>query len=87
MNRLLSGLSHTNMVVINVPHKYYLMEWSCVNNAAKDFNRDLRKHLRAYDNLKMIAVESLRELYTNHGLHLNGSVTDRLSPHSAYLIL
>jgi hypothetical protein len=47
------------------------MEWSCVNNAVKDFNRKLRKHLKAFDNLKLIEVENLQEMYTNHGLHLN----------------
>jgi hypothetical protein len=55
------------------------MEWACVNNAVKDFNKKLRKHLKAYDNLKMIEVENLRELYTNHGLHLNGIGNESLA--------
>jgi lysophospholipase L1-like esterase len=79
MNRLLSRLTHTNVVVINVPHRNDLMEWACVNNAVKDFNRKLRKHLRAYDDLKMIEVENLRELYTNLGLHLNGKGKESLA--------
>jgi hypothetical protein len=79
MNRLLSRLTHTNVVVINVPHRYDLMKWACVNNAAKDFNRKLRKLLKAYDDLKMTEVENLRELYTNHGLHLNAKEKESLA--------
>jgi hypothetical protein len=56
MNRLLCRLTHTSVVVINLLHRYDLMEWACVNNR----NRKLRKHIKAYDNLEMIEVENLR---------------------------
>lgn len=35
--------SHTNIILITVPHQHDLSEWSCVNSEAKVFNRKLVK--------------------------------------------
>jgi lysophospholipase L1-like esterase len=61
----------TNLVVINAPHRHDLQESSCVNSAVKMFNRKLMKYSKAFDNFHMLEVENCRELYTNHGMHLN----------------
>jgi hypothetical protein len=57
----------TNVVVINVPYRHDLQESSCVNSAV----RKLRKYSKAFNNFHLLEVENCRDLYTNHGLHLN----------------
>ncbi|PNF38678.1 hypothetical protein B7P43_G18384, partial [Cryptotermes secundus] len=49
--------SHTNIVLLNIPHRYDLENWSCVNDEIKVFNRKL--------------VKCTTALFTRHGLHLN----------------
>jgi hypothetical protein len=59
------------VVVINVPYRHDLQESSCVNSTVEKFNRKLRKYSKAFANLHLLEVENCRDLYTNHGLHLN----------------
>lgn len=68
---LATKLSYTNLVVINAPFRHDLQENSCVNSAVKGFNRKLSKYSKAFENLQSIEVVNCRELYSNHGLHLN----------------
>jgi hypothetical protein len=72
MKKVVSNMNHTNLVIITVPHRHDLHESSCVNNAIKTFNRKLTKHVKAFDNQHVVEVESAPEVYTNHGMHLNG---------------
>jgi hypothetical protein len=72
MKKVVSNMNHTNLVIITGQHRHDLHESSCVNNAIKTFNRKLTKHMKAFDNHHVVDVESAPELYTNHGMHLNG---------------
>jgi hypothetical protein len=38
--------SHTNIVLLDVPHRYDLANWSCVNNEINTFNRKLLKVMK-----------------------------------------
>jgi hypothetical protein len=60
--------SHTNVIVLSVPQRHDLTETSCVNLEVRVFNRMLDKLKKAYQNL---TVDTNRDLYTRHGLHLN----------------
>jgi len=64
--------NHTNIILVNVPHRYDLMKSSCVNNEIKSFNRKLMKSVRAYQHASILEMSTDRKLFTNHGLHLNG---------------
>jgi hypothetical protein len=68
---LVNKLNFTNLVVINAPFRHDLQKNSCVNSAVKYFNRRLSKYSKAFENLQSLEVVNCRELYTNHGLHLN----------------
>jgi hypothetical protein len=35
------------------------------------YNRNLKKHLKVFDNTQIIEIDPQRELYTRHGLHMN----------------
>jgi len=38
--------SHTNIILMSVPHRHDLYEWSCVNSEVKAFNRKLVKLMK-----------------------------------------
>jgi hypothetical protein len=57
--------------VISAPQRYDLSQTSCVNQEVKVFNRKLCKYLKAYKNTLIVEVDSNRDYYTRHGLHLN----------------
>jgi hypothetical protein len=71
LNDFVKSLDHTNVVVLNVPHRHDLTPNSCVNEEVRVFNRKVRKLSNLYKNLSVLPVDSGRELYTRHGLHLN----------------
>jgi len=63
--------SHKNVIHLNAPHRYDLISELCINNEVKVFNNKLRRKLERFKNVQLIEVPSERELYTNHGQHLN----------------
>jgi hypothetical protein len=65
--------SHTNIILLNVPHMHDLMKSSCINEEITRFNRQLAKCKNFYDYCKLVDVEQKRDYFTKHDLHLNGS--------------
>ena len=61
----------TNTIVMSALHRHDLEAKSCVNDAVKEFNRKLKKHLKQADNACVIEVDPNRNLFTRHGLHMN----------------
>jgi hypothetical protein len=61
----------TNVIVISVPYRHDLESNSCVNDEVKVYNRKLKKHLKVFENACVLEVDTDRDLYTRHGLHMN----------------
>jgi RNase H-fold protein (predicted Holliday junction resolvase) len=61
----------TNVLVMSVPCRYDLESNSCVNDEVKVYNRKLKKHLKVFDNMCVLKVDTDRDLFTRHGLHMN----------------
>jgi hypothetical protein len=57
---------HTNVIVLNVPHRHDLAPNSCVNHDVQVFNRILGKLRKVNQSLSVITVDSDRDLYTKH---------------------
>jgi len=64
--------NHTNIIVTNLPHRFDLIQHSCVNSEMRSFNRKLMKSLKPFNHVSMLEMCSERRFFTNHGLHLNG---------------
>jgi hypothetical protein len=62
---------HTHIVLVSVPHRYDLSDWSCVNNEVKSFNRKLLKLMKPFRHVRATKVDLIREYSTRHGLHMN----------------
>jgi len=71
--------NHTNVIVMCVPCRYDLVPKSCVNDEVKVCNRKLKKHLKAFGNSCVIEVDSNRDLFTRHGLHMNSKGKEQIA--------
>jgi hypothetical protein len=71
--------SHTNIVIMEAPHRHDLSDLSCVNNEVKGFNRKLHKMMKIYDNAESLEVDVNRKHYTHHGLHMNISGKEKMA--------
>jgi hypothetical protein len=60
---------HTNIILVSVPHRYDLPDWSCVNTEVGTFNRKLMKLMRPFKHVKVVQVDLEREFYTKHSQH------------------
>jgi hypothetical protein len=68
---LVINSSHTNVILMNVPHRHDLMKESCVNKEVETFNKKLRNKMESFKKVELIEVNSERDLYTRHGQHFN----------------
>jgi len=64
--------NHTNIIVTNLPHRFDLIQHSCVNSEISSFNRKLMKSLKPFNHVSILEMCSERKFFTNHGIHLNG---------------
>ena len=71
--------SQTNFIVMCVPHRHDLGPNSCINDEVKVYNRKLKKYLKVCENTQIIEIDSNRELFTKHGLHLNLKGKDQIA--------
>jgi lysophospholipase L1-like esterase len=74
------SVKHTNVIVVSIPYRYDLMS-SYINKEIKNFNRKLCKLAKIFSYVNAIEVDSNRQLFTTHGLHLNGLGKESLSSH------
>jgi hypothetical protein len=68
-----------NIVIMNAPHRYDLIPSSCVNNEIVKFNRQSKKKMKIYDNVKILETDLDRKYFTKHGRHLNLSRKEQIS--------
>ena len=68
---LLINSTHTNVILLSVPHRHDLINDSCVNREVKVFNVSLQNSLKGFGKVELIEVVSEREFYKKHGQHLN----------------
>ena len=71
--------NQTNFIVIGVPHRYDMDLKSCVNEEVKVYNRKLKKCLKTCENTEILEIDSNRNLFTKHGLHLNSKGKDQIA--------
>ena len=69
---------HTNIILLNIPLWYNLMQSVCVNNEIKSFNRKLKKMVKVYQHMSILEMDNDKKLFTNHSLRLNGQGREAL---------
>jgi hypothetical protein len=71
LSTLAKRCENTNIIIVNAPKRYDLMQASCVNVEVDNFNSKLRKRMKAFNHVQVVESVSQRECYTKHGQHLN----------------
>jgi len=62
---------HTNIIRMNIPHRYDIPNLISVNMNITSLNRKLQKLVNVLPHTTFLKMEEDRNLYTKHGLHLN----------------
>jgi hypothetical protein len=63
--------TQTNIVLLGIPHRHDLVNWSCVNNEIITFNRKLFKSMKCHEHVKVMNCEVNRQFFTRQGMYLN----------------
>jgi hypothetical protein len=63
--------NHTNIILINVPFRYDLPNSTFVNKNISTLNRKLQEFVKVFPHTSFIITDNNKNLFTNHGLHLN----------------
>jgi len=63
--------NHTNIILMNVPFLYDLTNSISVKRNISILNRKLQKLVKVFPHAHFLEMDNNRNLFTNHGLHLN----------------
>jgi hypothetical protein len=64
-------LSNTNIILIDITHRYDPIENSCVNKEIQTCNRKLRKVTILCKHVTILETSNNRDDFTSNGLYLN----------------
>jgi hypothetical protein len=60
-----------NVILIQTPHRHDLLLTSCINNEVIKFNRQIKKVMKLFANVRSLEIDLQRFHFTRHGQHLN----------------
>ena len=63
--------NNTNIIIVNIPHRYDLDRTSVINSEIQAFNRQILQVAKAYSRVIIVDTNLDRKLFTRHGMHLN----------------
>jgi hypothetical protein len=69
--RFVQKYYNTNIIIVNIPHRYDLARSSVINSEIQTFNRQILKVAKAYSHVTIVDNDLDRKLFTRHGMHLN----------------
>jgi hypothetical protein len=76
ISQLTRNKSHTKVIIMEAPHRFYLVPTSYVNKEVVTFNRKLQKITESFNHVETVNMSTKREHFTRHRLHTNGSGKD-----------
>jgi hypothetical protein len=60
-------------MILGIPHRHDLVEYSCVNRAIQVFNHKLKKVANSFKHVTIAESNYTRGYFTKHAMHLNRS--------------
>lgn len=69
----LDKVKNTQVVLVDIPNRYDLAEWSCVNKEVRKTNLQLKQLSEDYKVPLVEVSKADRKLHTRHGMHLNST--------------
>lgn len=68
----LTQVKNKNVILVDLPNRFDLVDWSCVNTETRKTNYKLQELCAMYKNITIVEASSAeRDMHTKHGLHLN----------------
>jgi lysophospholipase L1-like esterase len=86
IQRFVESTKHTNIILLEVPHRFDLIYESCVNKEVRKFNCRLRNLMEVYEHTMVIQVSMDRNAFTKHGQHMNMKGKEELANRIADVI-
>ena len=75
--------SHTNIIVMSVPQRHDLCDWSCVNPEVKTFNINLVNLMKSFKHVTVTKVQLQKKFFTRQCLTHKITHMEKFS-HSQY---
>jgi len=79
MAQFMQKHSNSNIIVVNIPHRYALNRNSVTNQEIQAVNRKLIKTAKVFNHVAIVETDLNRKYFTRHGMHLNKSGKEWLS--------
>jgi len=63
--------NRTNIILVNIPHRYDTANTNTVNEGIEKFSKKLEKLIKASPHARFLKTDQNRKLFMKHGLHHN----------------
>jgi len=71
LTHFLKRTSSTSVIILDVPHRFDLVNSSCVNKETIVYNRKLQKIVKTSNHVQIHTMSRDRMCYTKHGMPMN----------------
>jgi hypothetical protein len=71
LTHFLKRTSSTNVIILDVLHRFDLVNSSCVNKETIVYNRKLQRRVKTSNCVQIQTMNRDRTCYTKHGMHMN----------------
>ena len=71
MVNFMQKYNNTNIVILNIPHRYDLMKLDKRNLCIQAYNSKLKNMLKTFKHVALVEMSTNWSHYTKHGFHLN----------------
>ncbi|KAG8285143.1 hypothetical protein J6590_086714 [Homalodisca vitripennis] len=76
----LESLKEKKVILVDLPNRYDLAEWSCVNKETRKTNLVLKELSNGFGNVSLVeASVATKDMHTKHGMHFNAKGKDWLA--------
>jgi len=79
MTQFMQKYNNTNIIVVNIPHRYDMDRNSVTKLEIQAFNRNPNKMAKVFSHVAIVEIVLHRKYFTQHGMHLNKSGKEWLS--------
>jgi len=79
MAQFMQKHNNSNIIVVNIPHRYDMDRISVTNLKIQEGKRKLNKMAKGFSHVAIVETDLNRKYFTRHGMHLNKSGNARLS--------
>ena len=79
--------NNTNILIVNLPHRYDQANSSQTNHFIHAYNSKLKNIVKPFKHVSIIETSLLRRHFTNHGLHMNNLGKEKLAKLTALQLL